>query len=142
MEGAIRGYLPSGITPDAAHREFLGPLASSGTICRVCGEPIDQGWMGNSSYFCDEHESDAGANRWGFRTCMYCSQPLDEGMTNLVDFYAHEGNCFHEMMRHVFVNGYCLNEHERYPLWEGGYWDYLTEDGRQKDSGIFFTDWH
>lgn len=73
----------------------------------------------------------------GFRTCMVCGEPMADGMTNLEDFYAHEGSCFESLMDEWYPEGWRETDDEGE---FGGYYEALY-DGKWCDTGVFYTDW-
>ena len=69
------------------------------------------------------------------RICTACGKLMVDGMTDLCDFYTHEGDCFTKEMDATYGKG---NWHETYDEGEcGGFYE---ADGI--DTGIFYTDWY
>ena len=67
---------------------------------------------------------------------------MTDGMTDLEGFYAHEGGCFRALMDSEYGEGqWRLNRHDGAPLWDGGYYDRLDDDGTWGDTGVFYTQW-
>lgn len=68
------------------------------------------------------------------RICNHCGKPMIEGMTDLEDFYTHEGKCFvEEMNKRYGEDNWKETEDEGY---YGGYYE-----ANGDDTGIFWTTW-
>lgn len=110
--------------------------------CAACGASVTMGFTDCERLFCDEHSAQAGEDAREFRTCGWCGLPMTDGMTDLEGFYSHEGECFKALMDSEYGTGlWRLNRHEDAPLWDGGYYDHLDDDGAWEDTGVFYTQW-
>ena len=74
------------------------------------------------------------------RICRTCGKPMIEGMTDLEEFYTHEGECFEKAMDEAF------GKHEWMSINDdgcGGYYIYSDETvvGGYLGTGIFYTYW-
>ena len=74
------------------------------------------------------------------RICQHCGKPMIDGMTDLVGFYTHEGECFKAEMDSLYGEG----------MWhpvdddgEGGYYVIAPKEqgGESEGTGIFYTSW-
>ena len=74
------------------------------------------------------------------RICMTCGKPMLDGMTDLEDFYTHEGECFEKAMDEIYGKHCWMTVND-----DGADGYYLASDdslvGGCFGTGIFYTDW-
>ena len=119
--------------------------------CDGCGEVIYDGYMKDEytkdahvidfdHHYCDNCKDDSMNQE--FRTCDYCHKPMIDGFTvEGGGWYCCE-DCFEPIMKRDYPNGYKPNDHDDDPYWCDGMWDYLDDDGKWRDTGIFYTEWY
>ena len=71
------------------------------------------------------------------RRCVICGKEVQDGMTDLENFYAHE-KCFPAAMNKIYGKYRWMMVDEE--LEHGGYYAYWNGTGFE-DTGIFYTEW-
>lgn len=112
--------------------------------CAKCGAVIGDGDHYNfdgGMFVCDDCFMAGGRTPGGdwvqLQECIECHRLMYQGNTDLWDVYVCD-ECFDGYVKH---EGLKANYHEDEDNWGGGYWDYLDENGKWVDTGIFWTDW-
>lgn len=131
------------------NKKFAGVIAGKDIEIKLSGNTIIVEWNDEDRYVKKFHDGHDAENiiqdflekyKVEVRFCEVCGKPYDAGfIAGDGDWYCCEG-CFEKTMNKDYGKGKWRETDDEGV--NGGFYEYLDDNGKWEDTGIYWTDWN